>query len=1161
MWEFLSRLLDPAGSVPRWQSGAWSSGLGWLYVGSDLLIWLALVAILCVLGYYRVRRRDIAFRMAVLLFGAFILACGTTHLMEAVLFWWPVYRLAGLIKLLTALLAWASVVALVRMAPKMFAARKHDAFDRESEVRRQADTQVMNVNAELKRQVEAMGASEERFRLLVEGTQDYALFLLDPTGRVTSWNPGAERIKGYRAEEIVGRHFACFYPPEDVQADRPARTLEEAAAHGRHEHEGWRLRKDGSRFWASVLVTALRDEHGNLRGFSKITRDITERKAAEENARRLAEEAAARREAEAQAEVIRRQHEELHVTLQSIGDAVIVTDAASRVRMLNPVAEALTGWSSADAAGTDLVQLFNIVNEHTREPVENPATRAQRDGVVVGLANHTLLIARDGTARAIDDSAAPIRLPDGTITGVVLVFRDVAERRRQELAQQFLAEAGEVLGSSLDYEQTLAALTRLAVPRLADWCSVWVHDEGGRPRQLAVAHTDPAKVQWALQLSDRYPADFDSPRGMGQVMRSGRSELVAEITDQMVEAGARDAEHLAMIRGLGLRSLMIVPLNARGRTLGIMNFIAAESGRHYGPQDLALAEELTRRAALAVDNARLYREAQNALTQREQAARQLSLLIDASGGLTRSLGLSDVLAAILDLSHRLIDADAHAIWRLRGETGYWEVAQSAGLSETYLAAAGQIPAPRQDMAMEPIVAENVEEMPALADRRAAYRAEGIASMMAVPLRLHGRVAGTLVFYYRRRQQFDPVTIRLGTALANLAGSAISTAELYEREASQRRRAEEADRRKDEFLALLGHELRNPLAPIRNAVQILALQGDNPQTVAKARDMIGRQAAQMTRLVDELLDASRIARGKVQLRPERLDLAALVRTAADDHRAQLEAVGLTLAIAVPDTPIWIHGDAARLTQVLGNLLDNARKFTDRGGAVTVRLQQEGDEAVLAVEDTGIGMTAAALPRLFEVFSQIDADIDRSKGGLGLGLAVVKGLVELHGGSVTARSDGPHRGSTFLLRLPLAGTGGTDPAHTRNAPHAKRGVQPLRVLVVDDNVDAAESLALLLRSDGHHVEVAHDGTAALATAPRFRPEIAFMDIGLPGGMDGYEVARRLRALPGNESVVVIALTGFGQERDVDQTRAAGFWTHLVKPVPFATVQDLLARVAAG
>ncbi len=283
-----------------------------------------------------------------------------------------------------------------------------------------------------RRQIEAnaaeLRASEERFRLLVEGTADHAMFMLDPTGRVVSWNPGAERIKQYRADEIIGRHISCFYPAEDVEARKPQRELELATAGSKYEEEGWRVRKDGTRFWARVVITALRDETGQLQGFSKVTRDITERKQAEESARRLLEEEAARRAAEQYAQVIETQREQLRVTLTSIGDGVITTDAEGRVTLLNPVAESLMGWTTEQAAGLPLETVFSIINEDTRQPVENPVAKVIATGRIVGLANHTVLIARDGTERPIDDSAAPIRDRQGTVIGVVLVVRDISAR-------------------------------------------------------------------------------------------------------------------------------------------------------------------------------------------------------------------------------------------------------------------------------------------------------------------------------------------------------------------------------------------------------------------------------------------------------------------------------------------------------------------------------------------------------------------------------------------------------------------------------------------------------------------------------------------------------------------------------------------------------------
>jgi PAS domain S-box-containing protein len=285
----------------------------------------------------------------------------------------------------------------------------------------------------------ALRLSEERFRLLVEGTKDYAIFMLDPHGHVVTWNLGAERIKGYKGEEIIGQHFSRFYPREDIQTGKPEQELKQAIASGKYEEEGWRLRKDGSRFWASVVITALQDESGKLRGFSKVTRDVTERKQAEEGARRLLLEEAARRAAQTSAEEARRaeaaeraQREQLRVTLESIGDAILVTDAQGHVTLLNPVAEHLTGWKKQDALGQPLEQVFHIINELTGRVAQNPVARVLREGVVVGLANHTVLIAQDGTKRPIDDSAAPIKDEQGNLTGVVLVFRDVTERRRAE---------------------------------------------------------------------------------------------------------------------------------------------------------------------------------------------------------------------------------------------------------------------------------------------------------------------------------------------------------------------------------------------------------------------------------------------------------------------------------------------------------------------------------------------------------------------------------------------------------------------------------------------------------------------------------------------------------------------------------------------------------
>lgn len=414
------------------------------------------------------------------------------------------------------------------------------------------------------------------------------------------------------------------------------------------------------------------------------------------------------------------------------------------------------------------------------------------------------------------------------------------EDERQRLA--FLAEASRSLATSFDYQATLIQLAHLVVPRLADWCAVDIVAEDGVLRRLAVAHIDPAKVTLAEELQRRYPDDPKAPHGVPQVLRTGCSDFMTEIPDSLLVSSAKDAEHLQILRDLGLQSYMCVPLRARDQTLGAISFVSAESGRRYGPDDVAYAEDLARRAAIAIDNARLYRAVQ-----------------------------------------------------------------------------------------------------------------------------------------------------------------------------------EVDRRKDQFLAILGHELRNPLATLANALYLLEHGATDP-AVVRRQELMERQVRQLARLTDDLLDVTRISEGRILLKPERLDLIQLVHEAVEDCRAAHEEAGLTLSLEVPERPIRVDGDPARLSQVVGNLLRNAVKFTDPGGRIVVQLESDSQWATLMVHDTGIGIAAEMLSHLFDPFAQVEESRDRSRGGLGLGLALVKGLVGLHGGEVSAASGGPGHGSDFTVRLPLAAQGG-------------------------------------------------------------------------------------------------------------------------------------------
>ncbi len=378
-----------------------------------------------------------------------------------------------------------------------------------------------------------------------------------------------------------------------------------------------------------------------------------------------------------------------------------------------------------------------------------------------------------------------------------------------------------------------------------------------------------------------------------------------------------------------------------------------------------------------------------------------------------------------------------------------------------------------------------------------------------------------------------------------------------RDITDRKQAEtalrEAARHKDEFLAMLGHELRNPLAPIRNCLFVLGLANVNPDQIQRALATLERQVVHLTRLVDDLLDVSRISQGKILLRRERVDLVELVRATVEDHRGALTGAGLGLDVELPPGPLWVEGDPTRLSQSVGNVLHNALKFTDRGGRVRVSVGAEpAGTAVLTVEDTGIGIEPEVLGRLFEPFSQAPPGIDRSRGGLGLGLALVRRLVELHGGTVEASSRGSGRGSEIRLRLPVV----AEPAASTGSGEERPAGKPCRCLIIEDSVDAAESMALLLQLKGHEVAVAHDGRQGLDKARQFRPDVVLCDIGLPGGLDGYAVARAFREDPDLRSARLIALTGYGQEEDQRRAREVGFDLHLTKPADPEILQRLLA-----
>jgi PAS domain S-box-containing protein len=644
---------------------------------------------------------------------------------------------------------------------------------------------VRSTTRETTQEIQRTTANEELFRLLVESVHDYAIFALDPEGNIATWNVGAQRIKGYSAAEMIGRHFSTFYPTEDVAAGKCEHELEVAARVGRFEDEGWRVRKDGTRFWANVVISAMRDPDGVLVGFSKVTRDLTERKRAEE-------EQAARLAAE----------ERFRMLVDSVRDyALFMLDTQGRVATWNIGAARIKGYSADEIIGKHL-SVFYPLDDVAAGKCEMELEGAERDG---RFEDEGWRVRKDGSQFWANVVISGVRDRTGTLVGFSKVTRDLTDRKRAQ------------------------------------------------------------------------------------------AELAARLA-----------------------------------------------------------------------------------------------------------------------------------------------------------------------------------------------------------------------------------------------------------------AEQSNRAKDEFLAMLGHELRNPMAPILTALQLMKLRGDE----SKEQQVIERQVLHMIHLVDDLLDIARITRGKIELKPTCLDLRAVMTKAIEVASPLMEQRRQHFEIAAPSYPLTVEVDEARLTQVFANLLTNAAKYTPVGGHIFVSFREARDDVVIEIRDDGEGISAGLLPNVFDRFVQGTQGVERSTGGLGLGLTLVRTLVELHGGKVTAHSAGPGTGSTFTVTLRSA-TKGALPV---KAPTIRTAIaaNPQRILLVDDNDDARMLLGEALTEIGHDVRTAGDPVEALELARQFKPTIAVLDIGLPV-MDGYELAARVRAELQDSAPRLIALTGYGQADDLARSRSAGFDIHLVKPVDVKRLLDSIVALS--
>ncbi len=942
------------------------------------------------------------------------------------------------------------------------------------------------------------------------------------------------------------------------------------------------------------------------------------RAAALQNARSIV---LARQRAE---EALRRQSDWLRVTLASIGDAVISTDAEGRVAFMNAVAEALTGWPQAEAQGRPLPEVFRIVNEQTRRPVENPALRALREGTVVGLANHTLLIARDGTERPVDDSAAPIRDESGARAGAVLVFRDVTERRATEAAlrskeaelRDFVENAtvglhwvgadGTILWANraelelLGYSQEEYVGRNIVEfhadrPVIDDIMRRLLSREEVRGYEARLRCKDGSVKHVLINSSGLWEGErflhtrcfthdvTDRKRGeeaqarLAAIVESSDDAIVSKTLDGVITSWNRGAERLfgwTAAEAVGRPITLIIPperldeeprilekLRRGGRVDHFETVRVAKDGRRL---DISLTISPVRDASGRITGASKIARDVTARKRAEAAVREHARLLRE----VAAAGLTIHSAGTLDSVLRVIAEEARRVLGAHRGVASLTVGDDCGQATSAVSTSADHDRWRESSVPPPVEAACAEvcrtnrplrltraELEAHPAWQESSGSRGeyppLRGWMAVPLVSRGgRNLGLIRVSDKDDGDFSESEEAALVQLAHVASVAIENARLYGE-------LREADRRKDEFLALLAHELRNPLAPLRNGLQIMRLAEADRDAVAQARAMMDRQLGHMVRLIDDLLDVSRISRGKMELRRSRVLLADVVSSAVETARPLIEAGGHRLAVSLPPGPVPLDADLTRLAQVFGNLLTNSAKYTPRGGHIRLDAERHLGEVVVSVQDDGIGIPAEALGRVFDMFSQVDRSVERSSGGLGIGLALVKGLVEMHGGTVAAESPGPGRGSTFTVRLP-APEGGPGPVSQGGAEGPPTGRGPRRrVLVVDDSRDTAESMAAMLRLLGDEVRTAHDGAEAVRAAEEFRPEVILMDVGMPR-LNGLEATRQIRERPWGRGVVIVALTGWGQEADRERSREAGCDGHLVKPVNLPDLQKLLREL---
>ena len=1009
-----------------------------------------------------------------------------------------------------------------------------------------------------------------------------AVVVADAAGRVTFMNAAAERLTGCRADEARGRGLGEVCSLVGEQSREPVespvtRVIRDGVLTGR---PGTLLiRRDGQERAIDESGTPVRDPTGRVLGAVLVFRDLTERRSIErDQAVVIAREQAARRDAAALSAVGR-------VLVQSLDRASVGRHIAEGIRTLlggsvsvlweldalsaRLVAVAASGAGEAFAPGTVIPVDEAVAGLAVREGAPVSTSDVLTDARVALNAETRALVERSGHGSVL---AVPLTIA-GRVTGV-LAIGDATGRtfgadeigRLQDFANQAaialenarlfaleiarraqleaLAAVQRDLSAELDLDRLLDLIIERAGQLFEGGCFAYLVDEDSHALGGAWSRSEPAQE-----------APFPAAGGLVTSCAAARHGLLANDYPDSPYA-------LPAVVRLGVRHAMAVPLVSRGRLLGVLVLARRASGRPFSREDLTAFEGLAVQAAVAVDNAALFVEA-------GRRRREAEVLAELARSINAAHDVGTVLQRVVDGAKELCACDLTSVALRETDTGAIVMRNRAGeyrgLEDRLVIEPGRGAGGVVLQSGEPFRSDDIGRDPRVVrDRDPRVEIEALVATLIVPIMVEGRVEGLLYVHRRTPKPFSDRSETILRLLAEYASIAIHNMRLLAHEHQMRAEAEGASRMKDEFLATISHELRSPLQPLLNWAYLLRSPNLDPASAERALDAIERSTKTLGQLIEDLLDVSRIVTGKLRLQARPVRLPGVIRSAIEAVEAAALAKAVVLEARIdPDLPV-VLGDPDRLQQVLWNLLSNGIKFTPRGGRVTVTVSGHEGELVITVADTGAGIKPEFLPHVFERFRQAESSTNRAYGGLGLGLAIVRHLVELHGGSVSVASEGEGRGATFTVRLPVAAAARlpaerAPAAVTSDAP-ASRSLTGLHILVVDDEADAREVMRFMLERGGARVRIADSAAAALDAIREDRPDLLISDIGMPVE-DGYVMVRRLRAMEdgAHRRLPAIALTAYASEEDSRRARSAGFDAHLSKPVDPARLIDIAVGLA--